>query len=199
VWAKRGRATSSDLVFNRNYPTRSPPAPGVAYGASTTAFFWLDLFPAFSFGVRLTGTRFAVGGAQPRQPRNLRGCTRCDLPRQHRELSASPRPAWPSACSHCTAGKVKRHRRDREERGDITHQHVDALVNAANSSLLGGGTRYPDGLLASQAVATTAGDLPTRWAIHTVGPVHREAHFVLFTEITLDAFRAAYSPPAMET
>jgi O-acetyl-ADP-ribose deacetylase (regulator of RNase III) len=79
-------------------------------------------------------------------------------------------------------------------RGDITEQHVDAVVNAANSSLLGGGgvdgaihrrggpeilaecrqiraTRYPDGLPTGQAVATTAGRLPARWVIHTVGPV----------------------------
>ena len=79
--------------------------------------------------------------------------------------------------------------------GDITEQHADAIVNAANSSLLGGGgvdgaihrrggpailaecrelraSRYPDGLPAGQAVATTAGDLPARWVIHTVGPVY---------------------------
>jgi O-acetyl-ADP-ribose deacetylase (regulator of RNase III) len=79
-------------------------------------------------------------------------------------------------------------------RGDITEQDVDAVVNAANSSLLGGGgvdgaihrrggpeilaeckqiraTRYPDGLPTGQAVATTAGRLPARWVIHTVGPV----------------------------
>src|SRR5690349_1635747 len=79
-------------------------------------------------------------------------------------------------------------------RGDITEQQVDAVVNAANSSLLGGGgvdgaihrrggpeilaackelraTRYPDGLPTGQAVATTAGRLPARWVIHTVGPV----------------------------
>ena len=79
--------------------------------------------------------------------------------------------------------------------GDITEQRVDAVVNAANSSLLGGGgvdgaihrrggpavlaacralraTSLPDGLPAGQAVATTAGDLPARWVIHTVGPVH---------------------------
>jgi O-acetyl-ADP-ribose deacetylase (regulator of RNase III) len=78
--------------------------------------------------------------------------------------------------------------------GDIIEQAVDAIVNAANSSLMGGGgvdgaihrrggpaileacreirrTRYPDGLPAGQAVATTAGDLPARWVIHTVGPV----------------------------
>jgi O-acetyl-ADP-ribose deacetylase len=80
-------------------------------------------------------------------------------------------------------------------RGDITEQHVDAVVNAANSSLLGGGgvdgaihrkggpaileackevrrTRFPDGLPTGRAVATTAGELPSRWVIHTVGPVY---------------------------
>jgi len=78
--------------------------------------------------------------------------------------------------------------------GDITAQEVDAIVNAANSTLLGGGgvdgaihrrggpailtecrelreTRYPDGLPAGDAVATTAGELHARWVIHTVGPV----------------------------
>ena len=79
--------------------------------------------------------------------------------------------------------------------GDITAQEVDAIVNAANSSLLGGGgvdgaihrrggpailaacmelraTSHVDGLPAGDAVATTAGDLPARWVIHTVGPVY---------------------------
>ncbi|HEY5990756.1 MAG TPA: O-acetyl-ADP-ribose deacetylase [Streptosporangiaceae bacterium] len=79
--------------------------------------------------------------------------------------------------------------------GDITRERVDAIVNAANSSLLGGGgvdgaihrrggqqilaecrdlraSRYPEGLPTGQAVATTAGDLPARWVIHTVGPVY---------------------------
>ncbi len=83
-------------------------------------------------------------------------------------------------------------------RGDITAQRVDAIVNAANSTLLGGGGvdgaihrrggpailaacralragRYRDGLPAGQAVATTAGDLPARWVIHTVGPVYAPA------------------------
>ena len=79
-------------------------------------------------------------------------------------------------------------------RGDLTEQAVDAIVNAANSSLLGGGgvdgaihrrggpeilahsrqlraTSLVDGLPAGRAVATTAGRLPARWVIHTVGPV----------------------------
>ncbi|HXP19753.1 MAG TPA: O-acetyl-ADP-ribose deacetylase [Streptosporangiaceae bacterium] len=83
-------------------------------------------------------------------------------------------------------------------RGDITEQDVDAVVNAANSSLLGGGGvdgaihrrggpailaacrelragAYRDGLPAGQAVPTTAGLLPARWVIHTVGPVYSAA------------------------
>lgn len=79
-------------------------------------------------------------------------------------------------------------------RADITTLTVDAVVNAANSSLMGGGgvdgaihraggpailrecrelrdSRYPDGLPTGQAVVTTAGNLPARWVIHTVGPV----------------------------
>ncbi|WP_394262469.1 O-acetyl-ADP-ribose deacetylase [Trueperella sp.] len=79
--------------------------------------------------------------------------------------------------------------------GDITKIDADAVVNAANSTLLGGGgvdgaihraggpqilaetkklreTALPDGLPAGQAVATTAGNLPATWVIHTVGPVY---------------------------
>jgi O-acetyl-ADP-ribose deacetylase (regulator of RNase III) len=82
--------------------------------------------------------------------------------------------------------------------GDITGQAVDAIVNAANSSLLGGGgvdgaihrrggpailaecqavraERYPDGVPTGHAVATTAGELPARWVIHTVGPVYSDS------------------------
>jgi O-acetyl-ADP-ribose deacetylase (regulator of RNase III) len=82
--------------------------------------------------------------------------------------------------------------------GDITEQEVDAVVNAANSSLMGGGgvdgaihrtggpdilaeckriraERLPGGLPTGKAVATTAGRLPARWVIHTVGPVYSES------------------------
>ncbi|MFT4294628.1 MAG: O-acetyl-ADP-ribose deacetylase [Micropruina sp.] len=82
-------------------------------------------------------------------------------------------------------------------RGDLTAETTDAIVNAANSSLLGGGgvdgaihaaagprlleacrrvrrTSWPDGLPIGEAVATDAFDLPCRWVIHTVGPnAHR--------------------------
>lgn len=79
--------------------------------------------------------------------------------------------------------------------GDITAQPVDAIVNAANWTLLGGGgvdgaihekgggavlaacqeirrTIYPDGLPTGEAVITTGGDLPARYVIHTVGPIY---------------------------
>ena len=79
--------------------------------------------------------------------------------------------------------------------GDITREDVDAVVNAANGTLMGGGgvdgaihraggpaileecrniraTRYPDGLPTGGAVLTTAGNMPARHVIHTVGPVY---------------------------
>ena len=77
-------------------------------------------------------------------------------------------------------------------RGDITTQQVDAIVNAANTAMRGGGgvdgaihraggpavledciARFPNGLATGDAGWTTAGDLPSRWVIHTVGPNHR--------------------------
>lgn len=81
------------------------------------------------------------------------------------------------------------------EVGDITRQAVDAVVNAANPTLMGGlgvdgaihraggpaileecreirRTLYPEGLPAGEAVITTAGLLPSRFVIHTVGPVY---------------------------
>jgi O-acetyl-ADP-ribose deacetylase (regulator of RNase III) len=75
--------------------------------------------------------------------------------------------------------------------GDITRQAVDAIVNAANSQLAGGGgvdgaihrrggptimqqtaERYSDGCPTGSAVITTAGDLPAKYVIHAVGPVY---------------------------
>jgi O-acetyl-ADP-ribose deacetylase (regulator of RNase III) len=82
--------------------------------------------------------------------------------------------------------------------GDLTRENVDVIVNAANSSLLGGGgvdgaihraggpqilqecqkirnTRYPDGLPTGEAVITSGGNLPARHVIHTVGPIYGDA------------------------
>jgi O-acetyl-ADP-ribose deacetylase len=79
--------------------------------------------------------------------------------------------------------------------GDITKEVVDAVVNAANGTLMGGGgvdgaihraggrtileacreirrVQHPDGLPTGEAVITTAGNLPAKYVIHTVGPVY---------------------------
>jgi O-acetyl-ADP-ribose deacetylase (regulator of RNase III) len=77
-------------------------------------------------------------------------------------------------------------------RGDITTFPADAIVDAANAALAGGGgvdgaihraggprimaelrRRYPDGTPTGSAVVTTAGELPARWVIHAVGPIWR--------------------------
>jgi O-acetyl-ADP-ribose deacetylase (regulator of RNase III) len=100
--------------------------------------------------------------------------------------------------------------------GDITAQRVDVIVNAANSSLLGGGgvdgaihraggpailaecrrlraSHYGRGLAIGKAVATTAGSLPARWVVHTVGPVwtDREDRSPLLRDCYANALRIA--------
>ena len=83
--------------------------------------------------------------------------------------------------------------------GDITQQETDAIVNAANSTLLGGGgvdgaihrrggavileecrriraTAFPEGLPTGEAVSTTGGALPAQRVVHTVGPIWRGGH-----------------------
>lgn len=97
--------------------------------------------------------------------------------------------------------------------GDLTEQAVDAIVNAANSSWLGGGgvdgaihrhggpailqacrnlrtSLWPNGLPAGQAVITTGGDLPARYVIHTVGPIYGR-HGGHEAELLADCYRNA--------
>ncbi|RAJ42378.1 O-acetyl-ADP-ribose deacetylase (regulator of RNase III) [Kitasatospora sp. SolWspMP-SS2h] len=96
--------------------------------------------------------------------------------------------------------------------GDITEQRVDVVVNAANSSLLGGGgvdgaihrrggpeilaecrelraSHYGKGLPTGQAVATRAGRLPARWVVHTVGPVYRAEDYQRRAELLASCYR----------
>jgi len=96
--------------------------------------------------------------------------------------------------------------------GDITEQRMDAVVNAANSSLLGGGgvdgaihraggpeilaecrklraSHYGKGLATGLAVATTAGRLPARWVVHTVGPVYRAEDYRQRAELLASCYR----------
>src|SRR4051812_13250344 len=100
--------------------------------------------------------------------------------------------------------------------GDITEQQVDSIVNAANSSLMGGGgvdgaihrrggkaileeckqlreKDWPDGLAAGKAAVTTAGNLPAKWVIHVVGPVYakKEDRSHLLASCYREALRCA--------
>lgn len=97
----------------------------------------------------------------------------------------------------CGLEVIVRSTRIRLVKGDITNQEVDAVVNAANPSLLGGGgvdgainrrggsiilqeckeirrTLFPKGLPVGKAVLTSGGDLNAKYVIHTVGPIWRE-------------------------
>jgi O-acetyl-ADP-ribose deacetylase (regulator of RNase III) len=104
-------------------------------------------------------------------------------------------------------------------RGDITEQNTDAIVNAANSTLMGGGgvdgavhrkggpeileeckriraTEWPDGLPTGKAVITSGGDLKAKYVIHTVGPVWRggmSGEPELLAEAYLNSLRLAVS------
>src|SRR5919197_2212848 len=105
--------------------------------------------------------------------------------------------------------------------GDITEQDVDAVVNAANSTLMGGGgvdgaihrkggpaileeckkvraEQHPDGLPTGKAVATTAGELKAEWVIHTVGPVFAksEDRSELLASCYTESLRVADDPGA---
>jgi O-acetyl-ADP-ribose deacetylase (regulator of RNase III) len=105
-------------------------------------------------------------------------------------------------------------------RGDITEQTADAIVNAANSSLLGGGgvdgaihgrggpvileeckrlraTSLPDGLPTGAAVSTSAGALPARRVIHTVGPIWRGGKSAE-QELLASAYRSSLECAARE-
>lgn len=99
--------------------------------------------------------------------------------------------------------------------GDITEETTDAIVNAANSTLLGGGgvdgaihrkggpailaqcrkireTQYPKGLPTGKAVITTGGNLAARYVIHTVGPIY-SLNRGLDAELLADCYRNCLS------
>ena len=96
--------------------------------------------------------------------------------------------------------------------GDITAQEVDAVVNAADRRMRGGGgvdgaihraggpavledcvRRFPDGLATGEAGWTTAGEMAARWVVHVVGPNHRrgERDRGLLTSCYANALRVA--------
>lgn len=96
--------------------------------------------------------------------------------------------------------------------GDITVQEVDAVVNAANARMRGGGgvdgaihraggpavledciARFPDGLPTGQAGWTTAGNMPAQWVIHVVGPNYAagERDRTLLTSCYANALKVA--------
>jgi O-acetyl-ADP-ribose deacetylase len=104
--------------------------------------------------------------------------------------------------------------------GDLTQAAVDAIVNAANSSLLGGAgvdgaihraggaqileecreirrTQFPDGLPAGKAVITTGGNLAARYVIHTVGPIYG-MHGGQEAAILADCYRNSLALAALE-
>lgn len=118
-------------------------------------------------------------------------------------------------CFEVKIGKAK----IRLVKGDITEQETDAIVNAANPSLMGGGgvdgaihrkggpkileeckrirkTEYPNGLPTGKAVITTGGNLKAKYVIHTVGPVWRGGKYEepkLLAEAYLNSLRLAVS------